>query len=248
VFERYIFKRYWDVLVQGLPGWLPANVLTLFGFVMPVWLIVDICQSSADFNQTLPFRVILWGIIAHLWAQTLCAVSAKHAVRTDRNNAAAELLRYNLGLVSLLSSWMSVCALVFANGDPFSLIALAIPTICAQYAQEFIIYCTEKKTRSENFSSISDQLVIGLVLNILAFQDPNGNYFFQKTLRVVNGYEPPRGYLTIMIYIMSGLSFCVNNFVIGIVEGTSPNSSIKLLFPFVSFAGLLFGAKHSRFY
>jgi hypothetical protein len=91
-------------------------------------------------------------------------------------------------------------------------------------------------------------LVIGLVLNILAFQDPNGNYFFQKTLRVVNGYEPPRGYLTIMIYIMSGLSFCVNNFVIGIVEGTSPNSSIKLLFPFVSFAGLLFGAKHSRFY
>ena len=142
---------------------------------MPVWLIVDICQSSSDFSQTLPFRVVLWGVISHLWAMTISAISTKHAIKTNNNNAAAEFLRYNLGMVALVSSWLSVCALISAHNDPFSVVSIAIPTLIAQFTLDFIVYCTNAKSTQVGLGGISDQLVIGFVLHAFAFADEGSN-------------------------------------------------------------------------
>jgi len=80
----HLYDPFWTFIANNLlPDNLAPNLLTIMGLIVPFMLLIAIVAHDWTFSQVVPNWVILLGVAALFWYQTVDAIDGKQARRID---------------------------------------------------------------------------------------------------------------------------------------------------------------------
>ncbi|XP_057314449.1 ethanolaminephosphotransferase 1-like [Hydractinia symbiolongicarpus] len=101
--SNYVMHPFWNKLVKIFPLWVPANLLTLAGWLLSVLQFVIVSYYDYHFRsssnpgyETVPNWVWLIGAFCIFWAHQLDGCDGKQARRTNSSSPLGELFDHGL--------------------------------------------------------------------------------------------------------------------------------------------------------
>ncbi|XP_066918455.1 ethanolaminephosphotransferase 1-like [Clytia hemisphaerica] len=107
--SKYVMHPFWDQLVKVCPLWFPANLLTLIGWLLSLFMFILLSYYDPNFSaisQNVPRWVWLVGAVCIFCSHQFDGIDGKQARRTKSGSPLGEL--FDHGCDSSIVSFMAI--------------------------------------------------------------------------------------------------------------------------------------------
>jgi len=113
--SNYVMHPFWNQLVKVYPLWVPANMLTLVGWILSLltMLIISYYDPHCLTNTSIPSSVWFLAALFTFWAHQLDGTDGKQARRTNSSSPLGELFDHGLDSSAV---WLMVLSNVSCFG------------------------------------------------------------------------------------------------------------------------------------